>query len=212
MNEAPLIVKVGGSLLDLPELGERLANWLKQFGVRPIVLLVGGGDLADRVRQLHSNRCLDDVQAHWLAVAAMSYQTRLLEQLLLRRDASWPATEFDVHQARRRLQLGEMFLMDAEAALRQDGGRSLPIGWQITSDSIAAWLAHVLGVRELVLLKSIASSELSIAVTDAQGRGWLDKHFAISARGLTSSLCCFREPFPRIVPLTMDDAARTIAE
>ena len=44
------VVKVGGSLYDLPDLGTRLGRWLTEFGDRRVVLVPGGSATANTVR------------------------------------------------------------------------------------------------------------------------------------------------------------------
>ncbi|MEM7558752.1 MAG: hydantoinase/oxoprolinase family protein, partial [Planctomycetota bacterium] len=48
------VVKVGGSLLDIPNLGDRLASWLSQQPRAVSLFVVGGGGLVDAVRDLDS--------------------------------------------------------------------------------------------------------------------------------------------------------------
>ncbi len=52
----PIVVKVGGSLFDLPDLGPRLVQFLARLPTREIILVPGGGPIADLIRkfdQLH---------------------------------------------------------------------------------------------------------------------------------------------------------------
>src|SRR5690606_33918929 len=62
-------------------------------------------------------------------------------------------------------------------------GEALPIGWQTTSDSIAARVARVLTAGELVLLKS-APPDARWWPSTAAERGYVDKHFPVAAAGL----------------------------
>lgn len=47
-----VVVKVGGSLFDLPDLGPRLRAWLKTLRTADVLLVPGGGPTADVVRSL----------------------------------------------------------------------------------------------------------------------------------------------------------------
>lgn len=192
MVALPIAVKVGGSLFGMPALATQLLAWLELQQNRPAVLIAGGGVVVDQVRALYADQQLDDRQAHWLAIDAMSYQASILEQLLLCRNPAWSATEKDVHIARRRLQLGESFIFDPADSLHRDAGRSLPVGWHVTGDSIAAWAARVLGVTELYLLKSVAVDSLEIEASTAVQNGWIDSFFPQAAAGLNCAIVAFR--------------------
>ena len=76
------IIKVGGSLLDLPDLNNRLQTWLRQFDITPAWLMCGGGEYADsiRARQPWAGWC--DAEAHDLAVLAMDANTYETSELL----------------------------------------------------------------------------------------------------------------------------------
>jgi aspartokinase-like uncharacterized kinase len=78
-------------------------------------------------------------------------------------------------------------LLPSSLLLRAD---PLPHSWQVTSDTIAAWIAHSAGCRRLVLLKDVdglmssAAADFSklipelIAVQLAQHVGGVDEHLS----------------------------------
>jgi aspartokinase-like uncharacterized kinase len=71
----------------------------------------------------------------------------------------------------------------------------LPHRWEVTSDSIAAWLAADAGIGRLVLLKSVAG----FAVIDADNNEQLVKNISpqeLSGRGLVDAY------FGRVLPPT----------
>ena len=82
------VVKVGGSLEDLPDLPQRLAEWLTRQTECDQLLLAGGGRLADQVRQQDRQLHLPVETAHWLAVHAMAVNGKRLEQSLRERALS----------------------------------------------------------------------------------------------------------------------------
>ena len=87
MTSKPVtVIKVGGSLLDWPELPRRLIQFLEQRQAkdpefRP-VLLCGGGPFADSVRRLDRTHHLGDFAAHRLAIQAMDLASTVLVCLL----------------------------------------------------------------------------------------------------------------------------------
>ncbi|MFA5415552.1 MAG: uridylate kinase [Methanoregula sp.] len=126
-----LVVKVGGSLLSqvhriVPVLGA---------SPRPLLLVPGGGLFADAVRQAGAQ----DDAAHWMAIAAMEQYGWLL--------ASQGVETTD----QLALPKTTTVLLPYRVLRVRD---PLPHTWQITSDTIAAWVAHTLG-SELLVLKSV---------------------------------------------------------
>ena len=152
------VVKVGGSLLDLPKLESRLAAWLD--GATPVhqVLVVGGGKLVEEVRRWDSQSPLDEETAHWLCVDLMSTTSQLLQSRL----PNIPIVG-DICALNSRLDLPGATFFDVATWLREEEphlpGRVLPASWAVTSDAIAARLAIALGAEELVLLKSCLPCE-----------------------------------------------------
>src|SRR5262249_41024392 len=86
MRSTLVVLKVGGSLLDWPELPVRLGGLLEARrashpGERP-VLIAGGGPAADFVRALDRAHHLGDPTAHELAIQALGWTARLLAAIL----------------------------------------------------------------------------------------------------------------------------------
>ncbi len=172
-DESPgvVVVKLGGSLLDWPELGGRLTRWLAALGTARVVLVVGGGPAADLVRRRDQWDELGDSKAHWLAVRAMTFNSYLVEGLL--ENARVVA---GLRQCEGLWSHGIIPILDAHAFMLDDAaGRSpLPERWKVTSDSIAARVARAVNADVLVLLKSVAWPDGDIA--GAVRRGIVDEH------------------------------------
>src|ERR1700737_80612 len=79
---APVVVKVGGSLFDLPDLGPRLKSWLDELASFAVVLVPGGGPTANVVRELDRHHGLGEETAHWLALQALTFNAAFLAALL----------------------------------------------------------------------------------------------------------------------------------
>lgn len=170
-RRALIVGKVGGSLADLDDLPARL---LRRIGRDPIdrwLLVSGAGPAGDWVRAAADRFDYSEDQAHRLAVRAMTFQARLLAAALA--DAV-VCDSFD--RACAAWRAGRVPVVDADAWLSGPEAPELPIGWHVTSDSIAAALARRLAATRLVLFKSIGSAT-SLTVAAAVERGWLDPYF-----------------------------------
>jgi aspartokinase-like uncharacterized kinase len=126
-----LVVKVGGSLF--PEAG-RIVPVLARSR-RPILVVPGGGPFARMVRSLH----LPDEPAHWMAILAMDQFGWYLAAggVPVTHELSFP----------RRMEV----LLPYRVMCERD---PLPHTWDVTSDTIAAWVASELGL-DLLILKSV---------------------------------------------------------
>ncbi|HTU90879.1 MAG TPA: hypothetical protein VMF69_12450 [Gemmataceae bacterium] len=146
------VVKVGGSLYDLPDLGPRLCRWLAEHcaGMR-VVLVPGGGGLVDAIRHLDQRHGLGEEASHWLALRALSVNAHFLAALLPSTCVSGYDGELAHAWGTNRLPI-----LDVHEFARVDERRPgcLPHSWSVTSDALAARVAVVLQARYLVLLKS----------------------------------------------------------
>jgi len=139
------IVKVGGSLLDLPDLKERLHSWQEQNHDRPNLYVAGGGKLVDGFRQFQQRCQLPQDASHRLALQAMALNSLRLSQL-----TNWPLVRYEEINTSRQPLLNASSFVD----LRRMPGVNKRTDWDFTSDSLTAVLARQLKTGELVLLKS----------------------------------------------------------
>lgn len=149
-----VIIKVGGSLFDLPDLAGRLARLLDCLeNVRPVIVC-GGGQAVDLVRRWDQTHQLGDKAAHWLAIQSLVLNDQLLCRLLPdARIVSSQAEATTVWQER------GIPILKSYAYLQQTSApqiEQLPESWDVTSDSIAAWVAITWPADELILVKSVA--------------------------------------------------------
>jgi aspartokinase-like uncharacterized kinase len=184
----PVVVKVGGSLFDLPDLGKRLEKWLESLGCSDVILAAGGGVAADVVREMDRVHKLGEEKSHWLALESLGLTTSLLMAL--------------APPSLRLYRLGEpgpdgrsFAVQDLHAFACWDEGRPgcLPHRWDVTSDSLAARVAEVIGEGELVLLKSVTIPP-DMDWAEASRRGYVDGYFpTMVARGVKARAVNFRE-------------------
>lgn len=169
ISQCPIVVKVGGSLYDLPDLGPRLHHLLDALDTCTILMVPGGGALADAIRCLDKLHGLGEEAAHWLALRALSVNAQFLAKLLGLDVVGHPDSTW-----RERV-----CILDCHAFAAADDGEpgALPHRWQVTSDSIAARAARRIKAQRLVLLKSI-SIPVGTNWHDAARCGWVDEFFA----------------------------------
>ena len=142
------VIKLGGSLMrDSATLGAAVGAIARvaASGAR-VVVVPGGGALADAVRALDERLGLGDDAAHWMAVLAMDQGAQVLAARLPDADVA-----HDAGEAARALAAGRLPVVAPYRWLRRVD--PLPHSWDVTSDSIAAWIAGALGATRLVLLK-----------------------------------------------------------
>jgi aspartokinase-like uncharacterized kinase len=135
------VVKVGGGVGDsaLPA----LCTTLGELGERhPLIVVPGGAGFADAVRDADRRFGLRATTSHRMAILGMEQFGWLLSDLI-------PGAVRCADLAR--VAAGRVTVL-LPAALPLD---ELPASWQVTSDSIAAWVAGQLGAGRLVLVKEV---------------------------------------------------------
>jgi aspartokinase-like uncharacterized kinase len=159
----PVVVKFGGSLLGSPERDGLLAVAAR----RGAVVAPGGGPFADAVRDAQAQHGASDRAAHAMAILAMDQTAVLLADLAPELALCSVPSEFAAAAAAGRGALWRPSPM----ALAAD----VPETWDVTSDSLALWLAIALGAGRLILLKSAAAPEAGGPDAWAAG-GLVDAH------------------------------------
>jgi aspartokinase-like uncharacterized kinase len=144
-----VLIKVGGSLYSEAELRANAAVWAALASERRMLLLPGGGPFANSVRQADARFGLSDSAAHWMAILAMDQYGYLLADLV-----PGAVLVHDLDAAAQVTLAGRPAILAPFNLLWQTD--LLPHTWQVTSDSIAAWLAGYAGIRQLILLKAVA--------------------------------------------------------
>lgn len=162
MNRTKIeVVKIGGSLLIRADFVASFRNWLCERRhsnpMNHFVLVAGGGLLVDGLRRYHAANPLGENAAHWLAINLMEVSGRTVASWMpeLPVASDWSHLQKLVSRPNASLAIASEFLREHEPDLP---GPKLPVGWQATSDSIAARLATCLGGRKLTLLKSVAAT------------------------------------------------------
>ena len=157
-----VVVKVGGSLLGLGEQFQSVLDSISAAALmRPVLVVPGGGPFADAVRGVDQRVGLDADTAHWMAVLGMDQYAHLVASRLVGGVVVVGTRDIEVAFAAQRVPVLAPYrwLHEADA---------LPHSWDVTSDSVAAWVAGQVGATSLVLVKP----------PGAAGSGVVDSYFS----------------------------------
>jgi dihydroneopterin aldolase len=159
------VIKLGGSHAFAPHLGCWL-DAITQCAGR-IVVVPGGGPFADAVREAQPRMGFDDDAAHRMALLAMEQYGCALASLNPRFSLAELRVEIDGALSSMQVPVW----LPTRMVLAAD---EIPWSWDVTSDSLAAWLAGVLGASRLLLVKHDAAPMRLEALA---ARGVIDKAF-----------------------------------
>lgn len=140
------VVKLGGSLARDPLLPQWL-QMLAEHGGGRVVIVPGGGPFADAARDAQAAWPLNDVTAHNMAILGMAQFGYLLQGL-----CPTLVTARNVAEVERVLKSGKVAVWLAFDLLREAPDELT--SWDVTSDSLALWLARELGADHVALVKS----------------------------------------------------------
>jgi len=165
----PTVVKLGGSFALSADLGDWIAAIAGCAG--RAVIVPGGGPFADAVRAAQAQIGFDDVAAHRMGLLAMEQYGCAIKSL---HEALSLADSLD--SIRRSLADDQVPVwLPTQVAL---GATDIPQSWDVTSDSLAAWLAGKIGAERLLLVKQVELAHGTARVADLAERDIVDKAFA----------------------------------
>jgi len=144
------IFKIGGKILDNSKF---LINCIAQLTqlyedniIQKIILIPGGGSIANFVRQIYIKFEFDEELAHWIAVYSMNFNGIELKK-------KFPHLEIvdDIKNIHKKNKIITIFLPYNFLKLKD----KLPHSWDVTSDSITLFLAHELKLKQCFLIKDV---------------------------------------------------------
>jgi 5-(aminomethyl)-3-furanmethanol phosphate kinase len=142
------VLKVGGSLAEnadsLARLCQELSFLAKEY---KIAVVPGGGEFADTVRKFDRTYGLSDVVAHKMAILAMDQYGLLLSDVTPNSYVSYSLKENSKHVKGKLL-----IFLPSQLMFRED---PLENSWDVTSDTIAAYIADLMHAKKLVLVTDV---------------------------------------------------------
>jgi aspartokinase-like uncharacterized kinase len=143
-----IVIKLGGSLVAANSLLDCLNRLEQNYQGKTVVIVPGGGAFAEQVRLAQKHWQFDDYCAHAMALLAMQQMAWLIKGLKANFILAHSVNDIIQQRVQRIL----IWSPDIDE-LTQAG---IPASWDITSDSLAAWLAKTLLADELIIVKSVA--------------------------------------------------------
>ena len=179
------VIKIGGSLYNSQYLIEWL-HVLAKCDAHNIIIVPGGGPFADQVRLADERYRLNQVTAHNMAVLGMQQFGYLMAALCPGLALANTRERIHAYWQQSKVVIWEPFEM-----LR--GEFWLEKSWQVTSDSLAAWLANHLSIRNLLLVKSSDIIKLQGSIDELAKNGYIDSTFPELVADMNISVQCMHK-------------------
>lgn len=152
-DRGPLVVKLGGSLSREGRSADALAEVVGGAGGRRVLALSGGGGEADEVRDAVRRGESEVPEAYWEAVRALDRMSAaLVAEYEATREPGRVQLCADLSSVREAWEEDRLPVLTPYPVVREVP--DFPVHWQMTSDSIAAWMAYRVDAGDLVLAKA----------------------------------------------------------
>lgn len=143
-----IVIKLGGSLCASGKLNVCLDKVEQLQQERAVVLVPGGGMFADQVRQAQQQWQFNDRTAHLMAILAMQQMALLFNALKPQFKVMEAVAAIGKQNKPKKATIWSPDVLELDKA-------GIPPSWDISSDSLSAWLAKTLAAEELILVKSV---------------------------------------------------------
>lgn len=143
-----IVIKLGGSLSTSGTLLECLNKIECSYCNENVIIVPGGGLFADQVRTLQQQWQFGNNAAHQMAILAMQQMALAFNALKPEFTMTCSITQFHEQTNNNGVTIWSPIVSELDAA-------GIPSNWDITSDSLSAWLAKTLNVDQLILVKSV---------------------------------------------------------
>ncbi|MEM3586746.1 MAG: hypothetical protein QXO71_05415 [Candidatus Jordarchaeaceae archaeon] len=142
------VIKVGGSLSRNKSTLKSLFNELAAISRNHKLLVIpGGGVFADFVRRIYHKFNISDDAAHWMAILAMDQMAFLFSEF-------HPNVKI-VSSIEEAMQINRGFIPVLTPSRIMFDSDPLPHSWDVTSDSIAAYITHIVGAKKVFILTDV---------------------------------------------------------
>ncbi|NGN41290.1 dihydroneopterin aldolase [Mesorhizobium sp. CGMCC 1.15528] len=159
------VVKLGGSTAYHAEMRE----WIFALAIAdlPLVVVPGGGPFADQVRDAQKQMRFSDQAAHFMAILAMDQMGLAIVEMHDRLVPTRTFEEIDAALERREIPVW----LPSQVCF---SATEIPQSWDMTSDSLAAWLAGKMGAEALLLIKQTNAFDENSQLLNLVANGIVD--------------------------------------
>lgn len=145
-----ITIKIGGSLIKkgvirLAKICKIIQGLSKKY---KIIIIAGGGQIADNIRTLQRQLKFSENTAHWLAIMAMDINSVILTEMNKKFKQVETIKECKKISQSRFIPVFTPFKLLKKIDV-------LPKTWQVTSDSIALFISHIFNSDFTILLKDV---------------------------------------------------------
>lgn len=175
------IVKLGGSLLTMPNLKQKFQKWLHENPHPLTLIIVGGGPVVDAVRQVHLANPLSEEFAHWVCMDLLQHTARIAHQVLGNVDLIETMADLQQSLSDSNVNSTTPIIAVVQVAIcfaRENPNMGLPESWDVTSDSLAAAFCNMVAAEELVVMKSCDAPNDGSDLESLADFGFVDPLFA----------------------------------
>ncbi len=150
MQYKEAVFKIGGKILEntsnINSTFSQLTQLYEEKILHKIIILPGGGTFSNSVRRLDKDLQIGDDLAHWIAIYSMNYNGIILNR-------KYPDREI-IEELKTFQDAKQMFCIFLPYSfLREED--TLPHNWDVTSDSIALYIANKLKLNRCFLIKNV---------------------------------------------------------
>lgn len=164
------LVKIGGSLIKYPRKLRELCRLLGDLSrVYKLIVVPGGGEIVDIIRKYYLELELSDDSTHWMAILAMDQYGIMLSDMIPNSKPTALIKRSLLYCKRKTLPI----ILPFRYIYKVD---PLKHSWDITSDSIAAYIAKILGADRLILVKDVDGIYYENEVLNEVSIEWLKNH------------------------------------
>ncbi|HEY0087585.1 MAG TPA: hypothetical protein VGB37_02010 [Candidatus Lokiarchaeia archaeon] len=150
MNRKSIVVKIGGSILkhrkDLDSVLNQFRNLIENKQLETIIIIPGGGIFANFVRHIDDTLNIGEDISHWMAIYSMNFNGKILSKRYSYLEKTEEFSELKGTKENMLIFLPFKYLYQID---------ELTHSWDVTSDSIALYIAYKLGYKECYLIKDV---------------------------------------------------------
>jgi aspartokinase-like uncharacterized kinase len=198
------VVKIGGSLAA----DELLPCWLESlscFGGGEVVIVPGGGPFVEQVRISQQVWRIDDSTVHVMALLGMEQFGFMMSGI--RNDLVPVECEKDIFRVLKKAGV-PIWLPTFMVTHEEDIEHS----WEVTSDSLAAWLARKIGANRLLLVKSVKLGERKISAEELSQQGIVDAAFPSYLRQGKFTTVIVQQEHYKVIPQMLNSGTTAGAQ